>query len=166
MGPLIQGGFESVLLKHSLWTCMARVLEEDEWLDSMEEYARRVLQEVNTVEYEDWRHNPKTFSPEQIYRLIADDYGRGVEGDTETKNSDTEDDKWEVVSEAISESGLEPDEVVEGIRWRSNKKGKGGRPSKVDRWEQRIEDGAATLEDAQENMGRSTWYKLKSRVEE
>ena len=72
----------------------------------------------------------------------------------------------EEVLEYIEESTLTKEQALTGLKMRENGKGKGGRPSKVKKWAKKIEDNAATLEEARDHMSDPTWYRLKSRVEE
>ena len=74
------------------------------------------------------------------------------------------DDEYVVsVLEYLEESNLSEKEAIGGLRLQANSSG--GRPSKVEKWRDRIEDGPATLEDARGDMSDPTWYKLRDQVE-
>ena len=67
----------------------------------------------------------------------------------------------------FNEYDLSEEEVRDALEWKvRDKDSAGGRPSKVEKWTERIENNAATLEDARQDMSDPTWYRLKSRVEE
>ena len=67
----------------------------------------------------------------------------------------------------FNEYDLSEEEVRDALEWKvRDKDSAGGRPSKVEKWAERIENNAATLEDARQDMSDPTWYRLKSRVEE
>ena len=67
----------------------------------------------------------------------------------------------------LNEYDLTKEQVESAIEMKkSHLNSSPGRPSKVEKWAERIENNAATLEDARQNMSDPTWYRLKSRVEE
>ena len=65
----------------------------------------------------------------------------------------------------FNETELNEDQLRQAVNWKEAQiDSSGGRPSKVDKWEEMIVDGAATLEDAREEMSDPTWYKLRERI--
>ena len=112
---------------------------------------------------------------EKKARKVVADYGRD-ENQLSSQGSlsesglviESELDDGYVVSilEYLEQNDLSQDDALAGLKMRVNSKGKGGRPSKVEKWAERIENNDATLEDARQDMSDPTWYRLKSRVEE
>ena len=112
---------------------------------------------------------------EKKARKVAADYGRD-ENQLSSQGSLSEsglvieselDDEYVVsILEYLEQNDLSQSDALAGLKMRVNSKGKGGRPSKVEKWAERIEDNDATLEEARDHMSDPTWYRLKSRVEE
>ena len=70
------------------------------------------------------------------------------------------------VDEFVEESRFSRDEAIDVLKQEISKRESAGRPSKVEKWEKKIENNGASLSDAKEELSRSTWYKLKKRVEQ
>ena len=112
-------------------------------------------------------------SVEDKAEMVCGNYGQEVDDVKNDVNlsspglvieSELEDEYVVSVLEYLEESNLSEKEAIGGLRLQANSSG--GRPSKVEKWQDRIEDGPATLEDARQDMSDPTWYKLKRRVNE
>ena len=65
----------------------------------------------------------------------------------------------------FEEYDLTVEQMRHGLEWKvADINCDKGRPSKVDKWEEMIIDGAATLEEARDHMSDPTWYKLQERI--
>lgn len=66
----------------------------------------------------------------------------------------------------LNELDADPEEVQEALEWyRSLQESDRGRPSKVEKWADAIEDGEATLDDARDDLSDPSFYKLKRSTE-
>ena len=108
-------------------------------------------------DFGEWRkHNQD--EAVQLAEMYLESYGS--ECKVQKSNSRTN------VDEFVEESRFSRDEAIDVLKQEISKRESAGRPSKVEKWEKKIENNGASLSDAKEELSRSTWYKLKKRVEQ
>lgn len=121
-------------------------------LDLMKEFHRNLRSEGDVTsfdEFEEW--SEQAFEEaHKAAQLYLDEYGSEVDGKE---------------SMFLNEYDLNEQQMRASLEWGEKKfDNPGGRPSKVDRWADKIESGDATVEEARDHMSDPTWYKLKNRV--
>ena len=154
---------------------MSDLYEQSEVIDIVLDVVKWVNRHDEQFDLEKSEQFVLPVSVEDKAEMVCGNYGQSedelsLQGSLSSRGlvieSELEDEYVVSVLEYLEESDLSRSDALAGLRMRDNSKGKGGRPSKVEKWQDRIEDGSATLEDARQDMSDPTWYKLKQRVEE
>ena len=133
---------------------MAYEINSMELLTIMEEFCRKLGSQHDQMpidEFGKWRNSngERAFEAAKMYLQT---YG---------------DESSELNNSFLNEYDMDESEIRSAIELKKSfESSERGRPSKVEKWQNRIEDGSATLEDARQDMSDPTWYKLKQRVEE
>lgn len=153
---------------------MVEMYEESEVLDIVLDVVNWVDRYDEQFDLEKSEQFVLPYSVEDKAEKLCDEYGReqdelnsqgSLSNEVLVIDSELDEEYVADVLEYLEESNLSRSDALAGLKMRESSKGKGGRPSKVDKWQSRIEDGSATLEDAREDMSDPTWYKLRDQVE-
>ena len=121
--------------------------------DLLDDFARKVLEDVNGVTYDDLvAHHGRRVVDVWKSDLI-EEYGQDVESNFSQSNV------IQIDKETTSLSAEEIESAIEA--WENRKESDLGRPSKTEKWAARIQSGDATLEEAKDALAQSTFYKMK-----
>jgi len=141
------------------WSVMKR-FDRSAFHDAVEEYIYRIQQAHPTMpveKYDSMIHETQFNSGHHLNDLF-DEFGISSQ-----KKVSGQSNSQELV---FGQFDADEEEIEKALKMYRSVKNKSGRPSKVEKWESRILDGSATLDDARDEMSKNTWYKLKKRVEE
>jgi len=150
---------------------MGKLYEEDEVVDIVLDVVEYVDEHDEQFKLDKSEEFVLPFGIEHKAAKVCEEYGFDKGELNNTSNLSTEgvlvqtelDDAVVIeILEFVENNNLSPKQAIGGMKLQANSSG--GRPSKVDKWEKRIENGES-LEDARKDMSDPTWYKLKKRVE-
>jgi len=149
---------------------MAQVYYESALPDIAVELVKWLNECDERFEYGDYKKYENEFLNDSIHNKtleLAEEFGTDVDslrngGSLRVPDGMSVEDADDIL-QYVNENNLSKEDVMSGLKMRSHRKG--GRPSKVEKWEERIVDGDATLEEAREHMSDPTWYKLRDKVD-
>ena len=141
-------------------------MDEAAFYDAVEAYQKKVEEESalsENLSVSMWRReNRDEF--ERFRELVWDEFAYDINTETGSCSYDINTETGSCSIEVPD--GMTEEEVRKAIDAYYKNKKRGGRPSKRERWNKKIENDEATLEEAREHMSNTTWYKLKKEVEE
>ena len=142
---------------------MARKFDNGAFHDAVVEFVRMVGSQHANLRFSDFdKAQADGVIPAMWVEQVFREYGVEVE---QLRNQFSEN-RGDSRNQLFNEYDLDEDELEAAVEMYKSVKQNSGRPSKVEKWSQKIESGSATLEEAKSHMSDPTWYKLKKRVEQ